>query len=98
MYATEIRNETQITKTRLTYFKSNVEELVHKTTGETSHYIRVFSDSDNPMDISYTKYKELLLNSIRDILEILRYDVERELLKSRMKLCDSVYSKNGASA
>ncbi len=37
-------------------------------------------DSENPPDISYTAYKNMLINSVKDVLQILGYDVEERLL------------------
>ena len=76
----------------LIYYKSYVEESIHNTNSEPLRTTKVVSDSDNPDDISYFKYKEMLLKSVKDILEILGYDVERELLNNhKLKLNDSVY-------
>ena len=76
----------------LTYYKSYVEESIHYTISEPPRTTKVVSDSDNPGDISYFKYKEMLLKSVKDILEILGYDVERKLLNNhKLKLSDSAY-------
>jgi hypothetical protein len=75
----------------LTYYKSYVEEPIHEANCGL-RTTRVVSESDNPSDISYAKYREMLLSSVKDILEILGYDVEKELLNSnKLKLKDSVY-------
>ena len=42
--------------------------------GETTY------DSENPQDISYTEYKKMLINSIKDVLQILGYDIDNDLL------------------
>ena len=55
--------------------------------------LQIVSESDNPNDISYAKYKEMLVNSVKDILEILGYDIEKDLLKPKRKLMDSSYFK-----
>jgi hypothetical protein len=39
--------------------------------------LQIFSESDYSNDISYAKYKEMLINAIKDILEILGYDIEK---------------------
>jgi len=40
--------------------------------------LQVISKSDNPNDISYAKYREMLLNAVKDILEILGYNIEKD--------------------
>ena len=41
------------------------------------------SESDNPEDISYAKYKEMLINSVNDVIEILGYDIEQDLVPKK---------------
>jgi DNA polymerase family B len=48
-------------------------------------------ESDNPNDICYSRYKDLLLNSVKDILEILGYDIDKDLFCVKRRLKDSVY-------
>jgi len=52
---------------------------------------RILYESDNPKDISYAKYREMLLSEyVKDILEILSYDIENDLMTSKKKkLMDS---------
>jgi hypothetical protein len=83
----------------LIYYKSHVEESIPETGSELPRITKVVSESDNPGDISYARYKEMLLSSVRDILEILGYDVERELLNTqKIKLKDSLYFRRGITA
>lgn len=75
----------------LTYYKSYAEESIHEINSRLRN-TRIVSESDNPNDISYAKYKDMLLSSIKDTLEILGFDAEKELLNShKIKLKDSVY-------
>jgi len=55
--------------------------------------LQVFSESDSPNDISYAKYIEMLLTAVKDILEILGYNIEKDLLIPKNKLMDSSYFK-----
>jgi hypothetical protein len=76
----------------LVYYKSNIKQLVYDS--KTKHeLLKIVYESDNPIDISYAKYKEMLLNAVKDILEILGYDIEKDLLPSKKKLRDSSYFK-----
>jgi DNA polymerase family B/Primase X len=50
----------------LVYYKCNTGEITY--------------DSENPQEISYTEYKKMLINSIRDVLQILGYDIDNDLL------------------
>ncbi len=70
----------------LTYYKCDKQELTHDTRGKEK--TRTVSESDDPDDISYAKYKEMLLNSVNDVIEILGYSVEKDLL-SKKKFSDS---------
>lgn len=38
-------------------------------------------ESDDPPDIRYVEYKKILMHSVEDILEILRYDFEKYFLR-----------------
>jgi hypothetical protein len=48
--------------------------------------------SENQDDISYAEYKKMLMNSVKDVLEILGYDAEKELL-SKKQLINSNYPR-----
>jgi DNA polymerase elongation subunit (family B) len=79
----------------LVYYKSHIKQPVYDTKTK-QQVLQVISESDNPNDISYAKYKEMLLNAIKGILEILGYDIENDLLVSKKKLMDISYF-NGRS-
>ena len=70
----------------LTYYKCDKQELIIASLGKEK--TRAVSESDNPYDISYAKYKEMLLNSVKDVIEILGYSVENDLF-SKKKYCPS---------
>lgn len=80
----------------LVYYKSDVKRLVNDPNNK-QQTLQIFSESDNSNDISYAKYKEMLINAVKDILEILGYDVEKELLASKKRLLDSSYFKAGVN-
>ena len=55
----------------LVYYKSYHEEPIYESsTGKFTK--RIHLESDDPDDISYAKYRELLLNSIRDVVEMMQ--------------------------
>ena len=54
------------------------------------HKMRTVNESNNQDDISYAEYKKMLMNSVKDVLEILGYDAEKELL-GKKQLVDSIY-------
>ena len=74
----------------LVYYKSDIKRPVNDARNK-QQGLQIVSESDNPNDISYAKYKEMLVNSVKDILEILSYDVEKDLLMPKRKLMDSSY-------
>lgn len=44
---------------------------------------RTVGESDDPNDISYAKYKKRLISAVKDVIEILGYSVEKDLLAKR---------------
>jgi hypothetical protein len=52
--------------------------------------LRTVHESENRDDISYVQYKNLLMNSVKDVLELLGYDVEKELVSNK-QLVNSIY-------
>ncbi|CAN5860989.1 hypothetical protein BH23THE1_BH23THE1_28330 [soil metagenome] len=68
----------------LTYYKCDKQETIIGEKGKEK--TRTVSESENPDDISYAKYKETFLNSVKDVIEILGYDVEKDLTKRKLKL------------
>jgi hypothetical protein len=75
----------------LIYYKCDKQELVYDT-ARGKNVLRTVRESDDPSDISYAEYKEMLIKSVKDILEILDYDIEREL-SSKKLLVNSNYFK-----
>ena len=60
----------------LVYYKCDNEEIEEKNfSGKT--LIKNINESNDPNDISYAKYKEMLINSVKEVIEILGYSVER---------------------
>lgn len=73
----------------LIYYKCDKQGLVKDRQG--NYQIRKISESDNPEDISYAKYKEMLINCVKDVLEILGHDVEQDLFHKK-RLADHYLS------
>jgi DNA polymerase elongation subunit (family B) len=80
----------------LVYYKSNLEKTVYDPKTK-QQILQVVSESENPDNISYARYKEMLVNAIKGILEILGYDIEKDLLAPKKKLLDSSYFKGGVN-
>ena len=76
----------------LVYYKTRYEELDYQPV-TARHQKRVRLESENPGDISYTKYREMLLTSVKGIVEILGYDVSQLSDAGRKRLKDSIYFK-----
>jgi hypothetical protein len=75
----------------LVYYKCNKQEPVHDpVTNE--DILKTVQESENAADISYSEYKDMLVNSVEDVLDILGYDVEKDLL-SKPQLVNSSYFK-----
>jgi DNA polymerase elongation subunit (family B) len=65
----------------LVYYKCDKQEVVKDNQG--NYQTKRVSESDNPVDISYAKHKEMLVNSVKDVLEILGYDIEQDLFPKK---------------
>lgn len=76
----------------LVYYKSDIKQPINDSK-KRQQVLQITSESDNPNDISYAKYKEMLVNAVKDILEILGYDIETDLLTTKKNLMDSSYFK-----
>src|SRR6185437_6749665 len=63
----------------LVYYKCDKQELVYDSASD-KNVLRIVHESDNVADISYAEYKDMLIKSVKDILEILGYNIERDLL------------------
>lgn len=68
----------------LRYYKCDEQIIVCDQSGKPR--TRTVSGSDDSDDISYAKYKEILINSVNYVLEILGYSVEKDLLAKRKLL------------
>ncbi len=75
----------------LVYYKCDKQELVHDPIMN-KDMLQTVHESDNPADISYVEYKKMLMNAVENILEILGYAVEKDLL-SKPQLVNSSYFK-----
>jgi DNA polymerase I len=75
----------------LTYYKCDKQELVYDST-KGKNILRTVHESDNPADISYAEYKEMLIKSVKDILEILGYNIEQELLSKKWLVKSSYFT------
>jgi len=76
----------------LVYYKTRYEELDYQPV-TARHQKRVRLESENPGDISYAKYREMLHSSVKGIVEILGYDVSQLSDAGRKRLKDSTYFK-----
>jgi len=65
----------------LVYYKCDKQEVAKDHQG--NNQIKNISESSNSEDISYAKYKEILINSIKDVIDILGYDIEQDLLSKK---------------
>ena len=81
-----------MTQGPLPYYKCDKQELVHDTARGTD-ILRTVHESDNSADISYAEYKKMLIKSVKDILEILDYDVEQELLSKKLLTNSSYFQR-----
>ena len=75
----------------LVYYKCDMQEPVYDVKSK-QHIMRTARESDNQDDISYAEYKNMLINSVKDVLEILGYDAEKELL-GKKQLVDKIEPK-----
>ena len=73
----------------LVYYKCDKQEVIKDHLGNCQ--TKNISESDNPEDISYAKYKEMLINSVKDVIEILGYDIEQDLVPKK-RLADHYLS------
>ena len=74
----------------LVYYKCDKQEIVHDPVRNKDISRRVH-DSDNAADISYAEYTDILAKSIKDVLDILGYNVEKELLNKRQLIHSSYF-------
>ena len=73
----------------LVYYKCYKQEVIKNLQGNCQ--IEDASESDDPRDISYAKYKEILINSVKDVIEILGYDIGQDLFPKK-RLADHYLS------
>jgi hypothetical protein len=72
----------------LVYYKCDTQQPVYDVKSK-QHKLRTVHESENQDDISYAEYKKMLMNSVKDVLEILGYDAEKELL-GKKQLINSI--------
>jgi DNA polymerase elongation subunit (family B) len=65
----------------LVYYKCDQQLVVYDHSGK--QRTRIIGESVDPNDVSYAKYKERLIKSVKDVIEILGYSVEKDLLAKR---------------
>ena len=65
----------------IVYYKCDKQKVIKDNLGNCQ--TKNISESDNSEDISYAKYKEMLINSIKDVIEILGYDIEQDLIPKK---------------
>lgn len=65
----------------LTHYKADKQVTIDDASGKPR--TRTVGESNDPADISYAKYKEIFINAVKDIIEILGYSVEKDLLAKR---------------
>ena len=73
----------------LVYYKCDTQEPVYDVKSKQDK-MRTVHESENQGDISYAEYKKMLMNSVKDVLEILGYDTAKELL-GKKQLINSIY-------
>jgi hypothetical protein len=73
----------------LVYYKCDMQQPVYDVKRK-QNILRTVHESENQHDISYAEYKKMLMNSVKEILEILGCDAEKELL-SKGQLVNSIY-------
>jgi DNA polymerase elongation subunit (family B) len=65
----------------LVYYKCYKQEVIKDNLG--NYKIIRINESDNPADISYARYKEMFISSVKDVIEILGYDIEQDLFPKK---------------
>jgi DNA polymerase elongation subunit (family B) len=65
----------------LTYYKADKQITIDDVSGKTR--TRTVGESDDPADISYAKYKTMLINAVKDVIKILGYDPDTDLSSKR---------------
>src|SRR6478672_7666311 len=73
----------------LVYYKCDKQEIVKDHQG--NYQTKNVSESNDPTDISYAKYKEMLINCVKDVIEILGYEIEQDLMPKK-RLADHYLS------
>jgi len=67
----------------LVYYKCNKQVIVCGGGQPGKNLSRTGSESDDPNDTSYAKYKEMLISTVKDVIEILGYSVQKDLLAKK---------------
>ncbi len=71
------------------YYKCDLQQSVYDVKSK-QDALKTVHESENQVDISYVEYKKMLMNSVKDVLEILGYDAEKEML-TKGQLAISIY-------
>jgi len=70
----------------LIYYKCDKQEVAKDHQG--NYQTKKVSETDDPTDISYAKYKKMLINSVKDVIEILGYNIEQVLFPKKRLACN----------
>ena len=73
----------------LVYYKCDMQQPIYDAKSK-QHLLRTIYESESQDDISYAEYKKVLMNSVKDLLEILGYNAEKELLGKKQSV-NSIY-------
>ncbi len=74
----------------LVYYKTHREEIAFEpATGKRRK--KILLESDDPDDISYAEYKKMMLNSVKDVVRILGYDIDHLTDTGKKWVKESVY-------
>jgi hypothetical protein len=76
----------------LVYYKCDLQTPVYDVRSK-QNILRTVHESENQEDISYAEYKKMLMNSVKDVLEILGYDIEKELLGKRQLMHSNYFRR-----
>jgi len=81
----------------LFYYKCDMQQPVFDPK-KNQQLLRTVRESDSPDDICYTEYEKMFVNTVRDLLEILGYDVEKDLLqKDKTELTKNIGNNNNST-
>jgi hypothetical protein len=76
----------------LVYYKCDTQQPVYDVKSK-EHKLRTVHESENQDDISYAEYKKMLMNSVKDVLEILGYNADKELLGKKQLISSNYFRR-----